>query len=50
MLQNIPATETQREENMPNTLYVGLQDEDKIVAFDIDNETGALTRRAAWCG
>ena len=31
---------------MPNTLYVGLQDEDKIVAFDIDNETGALTRQA----
>ena len=31
---------------MPNTLYVGLQDEDKIVAFDIDTETGALTRQA----
>ena len=31
---------------MPNTLYVGLQDEDKVVAFDINTETGALTRRA----
>ena len=31
---------------MPNTLYVGLQDEDKIVAFDINTETGALTRQA----
>jgi len=31
---------------MPNTLYVGLQDEDKVVAFDIDTETGALTRQA----
>ena len=31
---------------MPNTLYLGLQDEDKVVAFDINTETGALTRRA----
>ena len=31
---------------MPNALYVCLQDEDKIVAFGIDAETGQLTRQA----
>jgi 6-phosphogluconolactonase len=31
---------------MPNALYVGLQDEDKIVAFTIDANTGQLTRQA----
>jgi 6-phosphogluconolactonase len=30
---------------MPNALYVCLQDEDKIVAFSIDAETGQLTRQ-----
>jgi 6-phosphogluconolactonase len=29
---------------MPNALYVGLQDEDKIVAFVMNSETGTLTR------
>jgi 6-phosphogluconolactonase len=31
---------------MPNTLYVCLQDEDKIVAFAIDPASGRLTRQA----
>ena len=31
---------------MPNALYVGLQDEDKIVTFTIDADTGQLTRQA----
>ena len=31
---------------MPHALYVCLQDEDKIVAFTIDAETGQLTRQA----
>ena len=31
---------------MPNALYVGLQDEDKIVAFTIDADTGQLMRQA----
>ena len=31
---------------MPHALYVCLQDEDKIVAFTIDGETGQLTRQA----
>src|SRR5271169_3825673 len=31
---------------MPNALYACLQDEDKIVAFSIDAETGQLTRQA----
>jgi 6-phosphogluconolactonase len=31
---------------MPNILFVGLQDEDKIASFAIDAATGALTRRA----
>ena len=31
---------------MPHALYVGLQDEDKIVTFAIDAETGQLTRQA----
>jgi 6-phosphogluconolactonase len=31
---------------MPHALYVGLQDEDKIVAFAIDADTGQLTRQA----
>ena len=31
---------------MPNALYVGLQDEDKIVAFAMDAGTGQLTRQA----
>jgi 6-phosphogluconolactonase len=31
---------------MPNALYVGLQDEDKIVAFAMDADTGQLTRQA----
>lgn len=30
---------------MPSILYVGLQDEDKVVAFDIDGASGRLTRR-----
>jgi 6-phosphogluconolactonase len=31
---------------MANALYVGLQDEDKIVAFSIDADTGQLARQA----
>ena len=31
---------------MPNALYVGLQDEDKIVIFAIDDDSGRLTRQA----
>src|SRR5438445_1179748 len=31
---------------MPNALYVGLQDENKIVAFAVDDDTGRLTRQA----
>jgi 6-phosphogluconolactonase len=31
---------------MPNALYVGLQDEDKIVTFAIDADSGQLTRQA----
>ena len=31
---------------MPNALYVGLQDEDKIAAFVMNSETGTLTRQA----
>src|SRR5215469_13618101 len=31
---------------MPNALYVCLQDEDKIVPFAVDAETGTLTRHA----
>jgi 6-phosphogluconolactonase (cycloisomerase 2 family) len=31
---------------MPNALYVGLQDEDKIIAFVMNSETGTLTRQA----
>src|SRR5260370_41710083 len=31
---------------MPNSLYVCLQDEDKIVAFTMDADTGQLTPRA----
>jgi 6-phosphogluconolactonase len=31
---------------MPNALYVCLQDEDKVVSFVMDSETGTLTRQA----
>jgi 6-phosphogluconolactonase len=31
---------------MPNALYVGLQDEDKIIPFVMNSETGTLTRQA----
>ena len=31
---------------MPNALYVGLQDEDKIVTFGMDADSGQLTRQA----
>ena len=31
---------------MPDMLYVGLQDEDKIAVFAVDRDTGGLTRRA----
>jgi 6-phosphogluconolactonase len=31
---------------MPDMLYVGLQDEDKIAVFVVDRDTGGLTRRA----
>ena len=30
---------------MPNALYVGLQDEDKIVGFGVDADSGQLTRQ-----
>src|SRR4029077_20556936 len=35
----------ERKPPMPNLLYVGLQDEDKIAAFDIDAGSGRLTRQ-----
>src|SRR5215472_10044139 len=31
---------------MPNMLYVGLQDDDKIAVFAVDGESGALAKRA----
>src|SRR5215469_15705339 len=31
---------------MPDLLYVGLQDEDKIAVFELDADNGALTKRA----
>jgi 6-phosphogluconolactonase (cycloisomerase 2 family) len=30
---------------MPNSVYVCLQDEDKIVAFAMDGDTGQLTQQ-----
>src|SRR5215472_6896897 len=30
---------------MPDTLYVGLQDDDKIVIFALDGDSGKLTKR-----
>src|SRR5262249_59525535 len=38
---------TEGDPKMPYTLYVGLQDEDKIVAFAIDAATGQLAPQAA---
>ena len=32
---------------MPHSLYVGLQDEDKIAAFTLDPDTGRLGPQAA---
>src|SRR5499427_1655591 len=46
MPPSVSATVTLREEQMPNALYVGLQDEDKIAAFVMNSETGTLTRQA----
>ena len=31
---------------MPDMLYVGLQDDDKIAVFAVDGDSGALTKRA----
>ena len=31
---------------MPEMLYVGLQDDDKIAVFALDGATGELTKRA----
>ena len=31
---------------MPDMLYVGLQDEDKIAVFELDADNGELTKRA----
>ena len=31
---------------MPDTLYVGLQDDDKIAVFALDRDDGKLTKRA----
>src|SRR5262249_44186412 len=41
-----PATATQEGEEMPSSLYVCLQDEDKIAVFAIDGDSGRLTRQA----
>src|SRR5215472_13947954 len=35
-----------REGEMPSALYVCLQDEDKVVAFGLEDRTGQLTRQA----
>ena len=31
---------------MPDTLYVGLQDDDKIAVLALDGDSGKLTKRA----